>query len=522
MAQNRLIAAAAGGVVLLAGAAAELVAAPSLAAGCLDWAVGAAWTVAAVRAHRPGSHGAALGLLTATAWFLATALTARELGPYLAIAYRGPLLHWVTRRSASIRTRTPVRVLVVAGYLAAAIGTIGGSVGSGLVAVGLAILLLRSSRGDGPADLRRVDAEAAALATLLGALWLVASSNLLSGPLLETITTLTLLASAWQLSRPAPGLTTAIGTMVLDLGPTGAQASPVSASLAAALADPGLRIRAYRPDLGWRDELGRPAADPGSDPTVAGVTGMDTPGGGRVLLLHGPGGVPETELARAAAAAAALVVERVAAEAQVQREADEVRRSTARLVTVNDAEQEALAARLEVGPIARLDLVARSLRARDQAGVEPLLGELGQVIEELHRLASGLNPIRVAQGSLDEALRDLARASPVEVTLTLSGSFADLEETHAALAYFVSAECLTNVARHAGARGAQLTVTADEAIVRIEVRDDGCGGASLDAGHGLQGLADRISLAGGSLEIHSPPGGPTVIRTSTPRGPAPR
>jgi len=187
---------------------------------------------------------------------------------------------------------------------------------------------------------------------------------------------------------------------------------------------------------------------------------------------------------------------------------------------VNDAEREALAARLELGPIAALEAVGRSLHARHEVGVEPVLDELGQVVDELRRLASGLNPVRITQGRLHEALQDLVRTSQVEVTLTLSGSFAALDETQSALAYFVSAECLTNMARHSGAGAGELTLRASEGMLQIEVRDDGRGGASTDAGHGLQGVADRISLAAGSLEIDSPPGGPTLVRATIPLGPA--
>lgn len=511
MAQDRLIRLAIGGGVLAGGAAAELVGASSLPAGLLDWAIGAAWVSAAVLPRRRRRE-VALGLSTAAAWFLATALTHAGGDVLLTIAYRGPLLHWVVDRSPVVRRQRFARILVAAGYLAALVGSTGSAVAGAAVAFVLAALLLASSRRIGPADLRRAAAGAAALTALLGTLWLCAALGVLGGTVLQVVTAVVLLGSALVLAGSDAGLPAAIGTMVLDLGPTSSQASPVSASLAAALADPGLRIRAYRPDLGWRDELGRPAADPGA----AAATAIDTPGGGRVLLLHGPGGVPGSPLARAAVAAAALVLERVMVEAQVQREEGEVRRSASRLVTVNDAERQALAARLEAGPIARLDGVGRSLHRDDEP--ETLLAELREVVDELRGLAAGLGPARLSRGRLDEALQALAEAGPVAVALTLSGSFADLDDRDAALVYFVCAEALTNAVRHAGVGSADLDVHAGDATLAIEVRDAGRGGASLGAGHGLQGLADRIALAGGTLTIDSPPGGPTVLRATTPRG----
>jgi signal transduction histidine kinase len=79
-----------------------------------------------------------------------------------------------------------------------------------------------------------------------------------------------------------------------------------------------------------------------------------------------------------------------------------------------------------------------------------------------------------------------------------------------ALVYFVAAECLTNIARHSGATKATVTVALDD-TVRIEIADNGHGGATTTEGRGLQGLADRVTLAGGEFTIDSPPGGPTRI-----------
>src|SRR3954462_323186 len=143
MAQDRLIACGAG-VVLMAGTAVELYSASSFTTGLLDWVIGAGWTVAAVRGHRPGGQQAALGLLTAAAWFLPTGLAAAGAGATFPIAFRGPLLHWMTLRFTS--TSATIRGLVVTGYLAALVGTTGAAVVTGLVALALATLLFRSSR----------------------------------------------------------------------------------------------------------------------------------------------------------------------------------------------------------------------------------------------------------------------------------------------------------------------------------------------------------------------------------------
>jgi signal transduction histidine kinase len=104
------------------------------------------------------------------------------------------------------------------------------------------------------------------------------------------------------------------------------------------------------------------------------------------------------------------------------------------------------------------------------------------------------------------------------ITTTLTGPVAELPSEARALAYFFCAECLTNVVHHARASSATLTVDCSDGLM-IEVGDNGRGGASLAAGRGLQGLADRVRAAGGSIQIDSPVGGPTKIRATIPRLP---
>jgi signal transduction histidine kinase len=85
-----------------------------------------------------------------------------------------------------------------------------------------------------------------------------------------------------------------------------------------------------------------------------------------------------------------------------------------------------------------------------------------------------------------------------------------------AAAYFVVAEGLTNVARHAdGASRAEVNVTEADGALVVEVGDDGAGGASLN-GSGLRGLSDRVAALGGELEVTSPPGGGTKLRAVIP------
>ena len=94
------------------------------------------------------------------------------------------------------------------------------------------------------------------------------------------------------------------------------------------------------------------------------------------------------------------------------------------------------------------------------------------------------------------------------------------DEGVAATAYFVVAECLTNVAKHAGATSSSVTVELDDPL-RVTIADDGRGGATLDgAGTGLRGLLDRVEASGGWLELVSDADGTTVTATVPARQPS--
>ncbi|MFG2812950.1 sensor histidine kinase [Streptomyces sp. NPDC048410] len=135
-------------------------------------------------------------------------------------------------------------------------------------------------------------------------------------------------------------------------------------------------------------------------------------------------------------------------------------------------------------------------------------------VTELRRLTRGIHPVAL-DGGLDEALPTLTATSPVPVTVHL-----DLRERpHPAVAralYFCAAELLTNIARHSGARSAELTASSGDGRIRLTVRDDGRGDARLGTGTGLIGLAERLAAVDGVLRVDSPPGGPTVVTAELP------
>jgi signal transduction histidine kinase len=133
----------------------------------------------------------------------------------------------------------------------------------------------------------------------------------------------------------------------------------------------------------------------------------------------------------------------------------------------------------------------------------------------VRELARGIHPAVLTDAGLAAALRSLAERSPVPVTLAEVPAArlpASVEET----AYYVVAESLTNIAKHAGARTAVVEVAQDVGLLRVEVRDDGVGGADVGSGSGLRGLTDRVSAVGGQLEVHSRPGSGTRIVAEVP------
>jgi signal transduction histidine kinase len=137
-----------------------------------------------------------------------------------------------------------------------------------------------------------------------------------------------------------------------------------------------------------------------------------------------------------------------------------------------------------------------------------------QAITELRDLARGIHPPVLDHG-LGTALATLAAGSAVPVELVV-----DLPERPSAaietIAYFCAAELLANVAKHSGARHATLEVVHVPGLLRLRVSDDGAGGAHIEAGSGLAGLADRLRIVDGTIHIGSPSGGPTVVTVEMP------
>jgi signal transduction histidine kinase len=203
----------------------------------------------------------------------------------------------------------------------------------------------------------------------------------------------------------------------------------------------------------------------------------------------------------------------------------EVRESRARIVEAGYAERKRVERDLHDGAQQRLvavalelQMVRSKLQTDPEAAAERLetaADELTGATQELRELARGLHPPLLADRGLVPALEALATRAPVPVTVEAPEAARAPEAVEAA-AYFVVAEALTNVARHANARQALVRVASRDGELRVEVEDDGAGGADLSAGSGLRGLADRVEALGGALEVDSGAGRGTTVRASLP------
>jgi len=294
-------------------------------------------------------------------------------------------------------------------------------------------------------------------------------------------------------------------------------------ALATALGDPSLELAYWLADSErFVDAAGRPLV------LAAGTWAEVELDGRRIAaIVHDPSLADEPRLLRAAGAAAALALDNQRLSAALRARIEELRASRARLVEAGDAERRRLERDLHDGAQSRLVALAIKLgRARLQAEGQPELAsmldeswaELQASLDELRELARGIHPALLSNHGLAAALDALASRAPlpVEIAATPPG---DLPQAVQTTIYFVVAEALTNVAKHAHAEHATVTVRRERAAVVVEVADDGAGGAQLAGGSGLGGLSDRAAALDGRLELHSPPAGGTRLRVEIPLAP---
>jgi len=266
-------------------------------------------------------------------------------------------------------------------------------------------------------------------------------------------------------------------------------------------------------ELGGRREMVRPVAHDG---VVQGA----------LVLTRAPAEplTPgEDQLLDDLVAQTGLVIDHRARLEQVARQAGELQAAARRIVSAEDSARRRIERNLHDGAQQRLVSLGMELGALVErlaaTGDPEMVGkaeharrQLLEATAELREMARGVHPAVLTQDGLEAALANLADRSPLPVLLHLALDRRPPAEVEAT-AYFLVSEALTNAARHAGARVVEVDVSLDVDRLTVEVSDDGAGGAHLESGGGLQGLADRLSVLGARLELVSPSGAGTTVRT---------
>ncbi|WP_167305829.1 sensor histidine kinase [Nocardioides euryhalodurans] len=296
--------------------------------------------------------------------------------------------------------------------------------------------------------------------------------------------------------------------------------------VARAIGDPGARVWWWAPGPGaYRDSAGAQEADPTAGAPTSRVLRVDSEVEPIALVVAATRDLPaDGSVLDAVAEALRLSTENRRLTDELRESIEQVRRSRARIVTATDEARKSLerdlhdgAQQLLISTGLKLNLAAAQTDAESRAELDATLAEasedLGRALVELRRLASGITPTALVHGGLADAVQELAARCPAPVSVEVEGQ-GDPGPTRSMTAYFVVAECLTNVAKHAGAQSASVTMTLGEPL-RLTVADDGVGGADPSRGSGLRGLIDRVEAHDGRATITSSDSG-TVVTVSLP------
>ncbi|NLP84688.1 sensor histidine kinase [Microbacterium sp. CFH 90308] len=307
------------------------------------------------------------------------------------------------------------------------------------------------------------------------------------------------------------------------LGTASASKEPLTTALAHALGDPSLRLYFWAGDRGeFLDADGR----------VAPARTADSRRGWEKIMLDGRiiGAIDydsallaDRKLVRTAGRIVAIEVERARLTAELRASQRALMQSRERLVEAADRERRRIARDLHDGLQVRLVLLAleaQQLATAPSAAVPEratrLRVDIDAAAADVRTLVRDLVPAALVERGLAAAAEDLADRMPIPTQFESDvedGAIGDLVE---ATTYFVLTEALANVVKHAHATLARVRLAVEDGRVHLDVEDDGVGGASMGAGSGLRGLADRVEAIGGVITISSPRGKGTRVQAEVP------
>jgi signal transduction histidine kinase len=258
------------------------------------------------------------------------------------------------------------------------------------------------------------------------------------------------------------------------------------------------------------------------------ATSIELDGRRVAAIVHDASLCEDPQLVSAAAAAAALELDRERLDAELRARVEELRASRARVVEAADRERHRIERNLHDGAQERLVSLLLNLKlarrgadshtdgpVRDEEFLDQVERDLTAAVAELRALASGILPPVLRDRGLAAALDELSRRFPLPVSVE-DVPAGRLPERVELAVYFVVSEALTNAAKHARASRARVRVARVDGRVLFEVADDGVGGAKAAEGSGLQGLADRVGALDGHIELDSPAGRGTTVRAEIP------
>ena len=317
------------------------------------------------------------------------------------------------------------------------------------------------------------------------------------------VTALVLVATARQ-------SVSAVADRVVELGET----ATVRDALRRVLGDSSLEL-AFTRDGSYVGERGSPIVPRSHSERRVTALGPSS----EMLVIHDPDLGLDGALADAVARALRLTTENARLQADMFDQLAELRASRRRLVLARGRQRARLARRLREGADWRLTEIEKTIVDIDSSdpsvvdSVARARRQLREVREGIAALTLGLQPAVQGYEGLAGALRVLAERLPVPVSLSVDERRVDAAVEHAA--YLVCSEALANVAKHAGASRAAVSVAIRDGRVRLEIGDDGRGGAD-PRGSGLRGLEERVDELGGTFNVASPRGDGTRITASIP------
>lgn len=450
-----------------------------------------------------------LGLIVAVAgvsWFLG------DLAPALVLLHRGPLVQLHISYPTG-RVRRPLAVITIVAAYAAGLGAVlidGPWLTAALATLvaWAAIDVFRATHG--PA--RKAGVPALVAAWMFCGVMALSAANVIFGlgadrAMLLVYDMVICVVVCWLTLDLRYGRWTeaTLADMVTQLG-SHSEVTGLQGELRRRLADPTLvlGLRDPRHHAAYVDERGVSVLTTGLGVVSPVLDGADQV----AILVHDPVLLHDPRLLQGATRAVGLVVSNSRGRREVAARGADVAASSRRIVEAADAQRVQLRQDLEFGAHRHLHEVAAILQAFD-AGSNPatreqlgaLRSEVDQGLDELRRLASGIQPEALTSGGLAAALPPLAANLPIacHVAVTVGRLPPAIESA----VYFFCTEALTNVAKHAQADQATVVVEAaqgDQVLARVS--DDGRGGAD-PGGSGLRGLTDRVTALGGSLHIAS-------------------